>query len=71
LSGNVHGGTREWIRLYFVIQQVRGSISRKIPCSGQDGGIIPCSRELIRCSPAQGIRSQTAEFADVFDIDFR
>src|SRR5277367_3725492 len=49
---------------------VRESISRQIPCPGRIGGIIPCSREIIPCSGAQGISSQITEFADVFERDF-
>jgi hypothetical protein len=43
----------------------------KFPAQVELAETIPCSRELIPCSSAQGILSQTAEFADVFGTDFR
>src|ERR1700688_19738 len=33
--------------------------------------LIPCSREIIPCSVAYGIRLQTIAFADVFETDLR
>ena len=37
-----------------------------IPCSGPDKAeLLPCFRELIPCSVAQGTLLQTTEFADV------
>jgi len=52
----------------------RGQADRfcaKFPAPVEKAETIPCSRELIPCSSAQGILSQMSEFADVFVTDFR
>ncbi|MFZ0210097.1 MAG: hypothetical protein WAL59_28990, partial [Roseiarcus sp.] len=51
--------------------RARRSILRQTPCPGRKAETVPCSRELIPCSSAQGILSQTAEFADVLETGFR
>src|SRR5271163_837701 len=47
------------------------SISRQIPCSGRKGGINSLLAQKIPSSTAQGIFSQIAELAHVFETDFR